>query len=137
MIKILQTVINKIESTIGKEPIESGGIIGGNNNTITHFYFDNANNRSDYVPNVGLLNEVIVLWSKEDVELYGVVHSHPIYSPKPSKEDLEYALKLKENNPFLEIIIFPIVIKNNRNETEINFYQLIGDMFTKIDVEIV
>jgi len=136
LIKVLKSVIDKIKSTIGQEPIESGGIIGGKDNTITHFCFDNANNHSDYVPNVELMNKVIEEWANEDVMLYGVIHSHPFYSPKPSKEDLRYALKLKENNPFLDPIIFPILIRNKQEEIEVYFYQLIDNDFKQIEVEI-
>ena len=81
------------------------------------------------------MNKVISSWSEEDVSLYGIIHSHPNYSPEPSQEDLQYALKLRENNPFLEVLIFPILLKNEKGDCEIYFYQLIDDVFAKINIE--
>lgn len=137
MTKILSNVVEEIKTTIGNRPIESGGIIGGERDTITAFCFDNGEHLSEYIPNVSFLNSQIKAWHEKDIEFYGIIHSHPSYSPKPSNEDLAYALKIKEKNPFLSHIIFPILIKNEKNEPIIFFYELINQKFVEIDVKII
>ena len=128
-------VIRQIKETIGTYPIESGGIIGGSDTCITHFCFDASSKENEYTPNVSFLNGKIKEWADNDVSFLGIIHSHPSFSTSHSKEDLDYAIKLKEKNPFLSRIIFPIVILKEK-DIELHFYELVDKSFIKIPYEI-
>ena len=137
MYYIDSNIHQEIIETIGNSPIESGGIIGIKNNIICKFYFDkHSNHKNDkYIPNVESLNNVILDWYELNIEFIGIVHSHPNSCNIPSLDDLTYAKKLKQHNPSLKKILFPIVTKESHC-IEITFYEFDND-FSRVNVKII
>lgn len=97
--------------TIGREPNETGGILGGSDCEINHFFFDvgEKSSANEYVPNTDLLNKVIDNWKSRDIKFLGIIHSH-IDNPLLSDKDIQMALKILDLNPFIESILMPIFI---------------------------
>lgn len=136
MYYINNSILKKIEKTIGNSPIESGGIIGIKKNIICAFYFDkkNYNHLSEYYPNYKTLNKVIKRWGKHGIMFAGIIHSHPNLYNKPSIIDYNYAKKILDSNYLLEKLIFPIVTFKEK-VMEISFYEL-QDYFIEIEVKV-
>jgi len=59
-------------------PPEVGGLLGGQNNTATHFMLDRGlDSVSDrYVPDVISLNLIIAEWELQGIEFLGLFHTH-------------------------------------------------------------
>ena len=124
MYYIYSNVYEEIIKTIGNAPIESGGIIGIKNNIICKFYFDKSESRHNtmYIPNTKVLNYIIDKWADSNIDFAGIVHSHPNSCTTPSLEDYYYATNLKQLNPTLKKILFPIVTIENKI-VNITFYE--------------
>jgi proteasome lid subunit RPN8/RPN11 len=136
MIKIKAEVYNNIINTIGKSPIESGGIIGMKNGVICSYYFDGyTNSKSEYIPNVNALNKVISDWFNDKIEFVGIVHSHPNQLNILSLNDINYAKELLSVNSYLKEIYFPIVtIKYDK--IFLTFYSVSDDV-KRLDYDII
>ena len=91
---------NQIKKTIGSRPAESGGALFGKPEElrsaipyIREFVFDNNANttRATYTINTKHLNPIIhQLWEQRELELQGLVHSHPYGCHRPSGPDVSY-----------------------------------------------
>lgn len=134
MIYIKKNIKDKIINTIGKNKIESGGIIGIKENCIVSFFFDKKIcKEGQYTPSVRRLNKIIKKWSKDNVMFVGFVHSHPNGYNRPSSDDFVYAEKILENNKFIDYLLFPIV---TIVDSKINIdYYLFKNKFVKVLVE--
>ena len=72
-------VYEDIIRNVPKYPPEIGGIMGGKNNIIQCIFFDDGIKTEKYCsynPNTELLNEVINKWIFQDIEFYGIFHTH-------------------------------------------------------------
>lgn len=127
-----------ILNTIGKQPIETGGILGEKNGIICEFYFDkNAKcDKCEYVPEINDLNKVIEKWHEEGLLFIGIAHSHPNGFDMPSQNDGLYAKIILSTNAHLKRLVFPIITIENDN-VKISFYEFSGDRFKKIDIVII
>ena len=110
---IERKVHNRLIETCIPVPPETGGIIGGRNNIISIFEFDklsdNISNNS-YKPNTVYLNEVINLWEKNNIEFYGVFHSHYSGGNVLSVPDKEYILRIMKAVPLtISKLYFPLI----------------------------
>lgn len=134
---ITKKVYDSILNTIGKSPIESGGILGEKDGIICEFYFDEdaKHTKSNYIPNLSKLNKVIEEWQENGVQFIGFAHSHPNEYNKPSLGDGLYAQKLLTCNPQLERLIFPIVIIS-LNNVQVFFYEFVNE-FKPINVYVI
>ena len=135
---IKRKVYDDIVHTIGKAPIESGGIIGEKDGIICEYFFDKSDVHKDcrYIPNLNKLNAIINAWNKRGVSFIGFVHSHPNMYNKPSTGDAEYAQKLFLYNKNLKRLVFPIVTFSSDEGISISFYEYI-EAFKEIGVTII
>lgn len=104
-------VYQQIHYTIGHHPAERGGMIGGKDGIINRYLYDpckDASNRC-YYPNVNVLNTILNVWAKEDILLYGIIHSHPNNMAELSSKDIEFARAILHENPKMKDVLFPIV----------------------------
>jgi hypothetical protein len=111
--QITQTVLERIQVTIGRRKAEQGGMLGGVRATgaVTHFYFDETGKRSGaaYTPNNAHLTHVLkTQWKPKGIEFLGFVHSHPPTLQHPSGGDAVYAKRILEAME-LPYLLTPIV----------------------------
>ncbi|MGN1124048.1 MAG: Mov34/MPN/PAD-1 family protein [Eubacterium sp.] len=91
---------------------ETGGILGGNNNIISEYLFDDnefITDRYAYIPNRKFLNFHIEKWNYMGIELMGMFHTHISGGTYPSNADLVYFERLihAAGKPLVFIIINP------------------------------
>ncbi len=105
---------------------EQGGILGGKNGIITHFYLDNGAERNGfcYKPNVQALNEVIENWYNDGIDFLGLAHSHPKGKALLSASDVSFAEQLFKSNG-LQKCYFPLIAMEN-GEWVINAFSYDG-----------
>lgn len=114
-------------------PPEIGGILGGKNGVVTDIVIDNRNavsNKAIYIPNIDFLNSKIEKWEKQNIEFYGIFHTH--FSDNTlSKDDRINIEKIMYSMPKSIIkLYFPIVIPQKemiayvaeRKNNKINIY---------------
>ena len=125
-INVTKEVYDQVCQTIGKHPVETGGILGSSNGgqTIDHYYFDFTARTTGgtYTPDTNVLNRVIAIWNAKDVELVGFIHSHPKCCTTPSRADFRY---VKDIMNALEIhgkFLMPIVNVNSPANGQIKIY---------------
>jgi len=98
-------------------PPETGGIIGGQNNIISMYKFDKLSDNSfysSYEPNTAYLNGIISLWEENDIEFYGVFHSHFLGGDVLSEPDKEYIMRIMEAvTPIITKLYFPLIFPRN------------------------
>ena len=91
---ITKQVQDQINQTIGRFSPETGGILGSSDGgkTVDHYYFDHSAKTSSgtYSPDTATVNHIIAMWNQKDVELIGVIHSHPKGNTAPSHGDAQY-----------------------------------------------
>lgn len=118
--KISVKVYNEIIKN--KYAYETGGILGGNDGIITHCFFDEGceNKGNSYKPNIYILNQIIERWSKENINFYGIYHTHPVLDQRLSKQDIEYIELIMIATPeYIEVLYFPLLLPND----ELIFYK--------------
>lgn len=112
--KIFKNIYKNILDEMNPAPPEMGGIIGGINDCVTHFYVDKritANKYCSYSPDVCKFNELIQSWQEKSITFMGVFHSHFYDVSTLSKADLEYIEKIMCAMPeTVEYLYFPIVV---------------------------
>jgi hypothetical protein len=102
--------------TIGCQPAEQGGVLGGDRdrNLITTYYHDvhAARTSVQYDPSFEAINKaVFTIWG---VDFIGVGHSHPGL-PIPSYGDLVYADRLLNHMTRLQKFFMPIILPKSNN----------------------
>ena len=125
-------VYQQIYNTIGQHPAERGGMIGGKSGIINRFLYDSCKYTSNryYYPNVSVLNTILNVWAKEDILLYGIIHSHPNNMAELSSEDIEFARAILHENPKMKDVLFPIVF----SEVDSTAFQIIPYIIDRTDV---
>jgi len=130
--KIIEDIYYKIIDKCSCSLIEVGGIIGGKNNIITEFEFDKGiggGSKQHYFPDIEKFNSCIKNWQKENIEFYGIVHSHFQDTKELSFGDTLYIQEIMLAMPeYIRYLYFPIILpqkelvsfKVMRNEIEIN-----------------
>lgn len=115
--KILESVYRNILLYCPTVPPETGGILGGMNNIITHVIFDQHNaiiTAAQYIPNTPFLNQAINKWAEKNICFLGMFHSHPITETELSQDDLKYIESILETLPENHTLWFPIVIPQQK-----------------------
>lgn len=110
--KLSLNVLVEIFRSIGKRPAESGGMLGGKGEEITHYHFDETSrtSKATYTPDhVSLTNLLKNDWNPSDTRLKGFVHSHPSRFDRPSGGDQVYAGRILEAIDDLKLLWLPIV----------------------------
>lgn len=113
--KIQKSVFEEIIKTVPYVPPESGGIIGGTNQVVTHFVLDNgtflSNGYDIYVPDTLFLNKTIQRWKEEGVDFYGIFHSHFPNGTRLSNGDKRYITRIMNTMPqYVSKLYFPIIL---------------------------
>lgn len=111
---IADDALTLVMSTVGSQPAETGGMLGGvyGSNFVDHFYFDrgDARTRSTYSPTTETINGLLRDdWNPRQIRLLGCVHSHPDGATSPSHGDLIYAERILGAIPSLDRLLLPIV----------------------------
>lgn len=114
-LRISRAVLDRVEQTVGRQPAESGGMLGGSRDDfiVRNFVFDRCASRNvvQYSPNCEFLNSLLRHeWNPRDVYLLGFIHSHPRSCRQPSIGDLQYAERILEHVPDLPYLLMPIVM---------------------------
>ena len=135
--------IDQIKKTIGSRHAENGGALFGKPEDlkspipyIREFVFDDNATTSHvtYTINTKYLNPVIhTMWDKHELELHGLIHSHPIGCRYPSGPDMSYFHDMHTymKRPFL---ITPIVFTQPDGGFKL-FCYLVGPETPAIEVE--
>lgn len=113
LLYISQQVIREIEQDIAIYPPERGGALLGpiGKPIVTRFLFDGEaiTSYTSYRPSRTLNQQVKQVELSENLELKGIIHSHPNGMDRPSGQD-EYELKVGlELNPHMAFYLAPIV----------------------------
>ena len=116
--RIYESVLNTIIASTPLVPPESGGILGGRNNLISCYVMDNRDDvdaGAIYVPDTAVLNRAIREWKQEEIELYGLYHTHFANGLTLSSGDKVYIAKIMDNLPKrIQYLYFPIVLPRER-----------------------
>lgn len=112
---ITRDVFLNITQSIGSRPAESGGMLGGaeDSNKISHFEFDTLSSctGATYTPDTKSLNRKLDnVWNPNGIRLKGMIHSHPGHYAQPSSGDLIYAERFLKSIDDLDYFYMPIVI---------------------------
>lgn len=117
LIIIYSDVYDKLVS-VPYAPPEVGGILGIKNEVIINCFFDLKNvtySSYCYIPDVKGINEKIVKWSKVGIQFCGIFHSHPLYQPELSMDDLKYINQIiKSTSEYATKLYFPIILPKHR-----------------------
>ena len=118
-------VYNDICMTIGRRRPEYGGLLGSSDGVhIDHYYFDETSERSSnvYMMDIPMCNKVIREWNDNNIELVGVIHSHPNGVTRPSNGDLLMAKNIIETINVHGRFFTPIVQVSPKLNGEITIY---------------
>ena len=116
--RIYNSVYHAILFSLPASPLETGGIIGGSDGTITQYILDtganNAHGYGMYAPDTAFLNRNIETWSKMGIAFYGIFHSHFPISTALSISDKRYISQIMVALfPQVTTLYFPIVIPHS------------------------
>ena len=114
-IRLSRSVYESIRRTIGDQPAESGGLLGGSRKegVVRVFRLDPFAFQSggSYSPNIDFVNKTLKdELNPTGIHLLGFVHSHPPGFRRPSRGDMVYAQRILEHNPDLNDLLLPIVM---------------------------
>lgn len=113
--KIINEVYQKIlENTPDCMP-EIGGMLGGQDDIITTVVFDKGKTddytRCHYTPDVAMLNAYLDNWRINEIEFYGLFHTHFYGVTSLSKGDIAYISEILKAMPeSKKMLLFPIVV---------------------------
>ncbi len=110
--KLSKKLFDEIIYTVEISPYESGGFLGGVNDTVTNVVYDSKNSYfASYIPDNDLLNDSIRTWAKNSIEFLGMFHTHYPNCASMSLGDEKFISELMKNIcDENDILYFPIVI---------------------------
>ena len=113
--RILNSVYKLILDSVPEYMPETGGMLGGQDDTITTVVFDNGKiddfRRCHYTPDVARLNRCLLDWGKDDIEFFGLFHTHFYGVASLSKGDITYIKEILKAMPQSKNVqYFPIVV---------------------------
>lgn len=110
---IKMDIYQKILNSFPAVPPEGGCILGSREDVVCSFEYDSGFPRLDmavYMPNIDVLNQVIQQWASEDIQFYGLAHSHPYGQRSLSSSDITYIHTIMQAMPTsIEKLYFPLV----------------------------
>ena len=117
--RILNSVYQMILENVPDHMPETGGMLGGQCDTITTVLFDQGKNNDlghcSYTPDVAKLNSCLLDWEKNGIEFYGLFHTHFYNVSSLSKGDIAYIKEILNAMPqSKKILYFPIVVLPDR-----------------------
>ena len=112
--KLQQSMIQPLFSAFPKTEYEFGGILGGTDGVITQFYLDKGlepESYCEYRPDVDALNTCIAQWSEQEIEFYGMFHTHFGASKTLSLSDQSYIQTIMQAMPEeITQLYFPVIL---------------------------
>ena len=115
---IMENIYIDVMEKCASNHIETGGILGGRNGIIFKFEFDKGTNLSSvqhYYPNIERLNDCLENWRLEDIDFYGIVHSHIYKLKELSSDDMLYIQAIMRAMPEqIQFLFFPIVLTGGK-----------------------
>ena len=135
MFKISQKIINDIDFSFADSIFESGGLLGSRNNALIDVFYYDKGRRSDeneYVPDVDVLQQQLLMWDKTHIKFKGMIHSHTI-SDRLSPRDIQMARKILCINKLSEILM-PIYLIS---EQRIIWYEVRNDSVLCVDCHMI
>lgn len=113
--KILGSVYEMILKNVPDHMPETGGMLGGHDNTITTVMFDHGKTddfrRCHYTPDVARLNNCLLDWGKTGIEFFGLIHTHFYGVESLSDGDITYIKKIIKAMPSSKkSLYFPVVV---------------------------
>lgn len=136
--KIKRKTYDLMLNSMPDNPPEIGGIIGGKNEIISVYQIDNGMNPRGcfYIPDVDMLNEVIENWEAENINFYGLFHTHFFDVKTLSEGDIKYIKIIMEAMPyFIKELYFPIVVMPGRQMISYKAVKEDGVRIVKVNVE--
>jgi proteasome lid subunit RPN8/RPN11 len=112
VLRMTQSVLESIITTIGVRKAESGGMFGGTDGMVTHYHFDQSSRTSavTYSPDHTTLNTLFKeQWNPAGIRLNGFAHSHPGKGCMPSAGDRIYAEKILNTIGDIDLLWLPII----------------------------
>jgi proteasome lid subunit RPN8/RPN11 len=113
MFLILDDVLDQVHNQILVHPPELGGALLGppDQSIITKFILDDdaVNTTTLYTPSKELTHRIVEIESNENLELKGIIHSHPAGMNRPSGPDHAAVVNALKDNPHLTYFLLPIV----------------------------
>ncbi len=107
-------VYNEIINTTKSLPPETGGLLGGRNNTVTKVLRDDglpSDKKCSYYPDITLFNRTIEEWQSKDIDFMGIYHTHYWGVDTLSEGDKIYIEKIMRNMPEeVDHLYFPILV---------------------------
>lgn len=110
---IFKSTYDSIINTIGTLPPEKGGFLGGVNNQVCVFQYDECaySNNKVYYPSENISRNLLDKWTKEAIKFYGIIHSHRAGLTELSYQDVVFARAIIESNiGSFKKIYFPLVM---------------------------
>lgn len=113
--RVTDTLYQTIFTKVPPPPPETGGILGGQCGLITHCHFDSGQCTqtapAHYQPDSELLNRVIQVWQADNIQFYGLFHSHYPHDTKLSPGDRKYISKIMLSMPpNIHTLYFPLIL---------------------------
>lgn len=109
-----EAVLDLIRYGVSSAPPESGGILGGRNDTVTNICLDKgivSKHPCSYTPNTRFLNEQIKQWAEGGIQFMGMFHVHFGGTESLSEGDKEYITHIMEAMPKeISCLYFPVVV---------------------------
>lgn len=120
--KLDRQIYNAIINYMVYQNVESGGILGGQNGIITHFYPDRKAMPIShaYVPHIESLSQVISEWLQVGIDFIGFIHSHT-KNGMLSKDDIAYCQAFFKANPTETTVISALYVQATN---QIRLYQV-------------
>ena len=120
--KLDKQIYNAIINYMAYQNVESGGIFGGQNGIITHFYPDRKAIPIShaYAPHIESLNQVISEWLQAGIYFLGFIHSHT-KNGMLSEDDIAYCQAFFESNPTGTTVISALYVQSTN---QISLYQI-------------
>ena len=113
-LKIRKNTLLNMLQRLPEELPETGGIIGGKNYEITEYWIDTVSKEKcmcRYTPNVNAINKQIQKWCQNNIDFFGIFHTHYFGVRTLSKGDIEYMHKIMRVMPLsVNVLYFPIVV---------------------------
>lgn len=110
---IKRKIYQKILRIFPSVPPESGCILGAVDEIVCLFEYDRGFpvlDMATYIPNIDIMNRVILQWESKEIQFCGLAHSHPYGQCTLSSGDIDYINTIMRAMPsYIAKLYFPIV----------------------------
>lgn len=111
---INKCVYNEIINTAKLLPPETGGLLGGRNDTVVEVLRDEglpSEKKCSYYPDTALFNRTIKEWQSKDIDFMGIYHTHYWGVDTLSEGDKIYITRIMKSMPEgVDRLYFPLIV---------------------------